>query len=121
MAQSATPKEEEEWNPEETELVSSKEKEIKYEDFDKVELKVAEVIACSKVKGADKLLQFRLDAGDKGHRQILSGIAEFYPDPTDLVGKKVVIVANLKPRKLRGHISQGMILSAENPDGTTLS
>lgn len=88
MAQSATPKEEEEWNPEETELVSSKEKEIKYEDFDKVELKVAEVIACSKVKGADKLLQFRLDAGDKGHRQILSGIAEFYPDPTDLVGKK---------------------------------
>ena len=118
MAQSATSKEEEEWNPEETELVSSKEKEIKYEDFDKVELKVAEVIACSKVKGADKLLQFRLDAGDKGHRQILSGIAEFYPDPTDLVGKKVVIVANLKPRKLRGHISQGMILSAENPDGT---
>ncbi|MEG2938518.1 MAG: methionine--tRNA ligase, partial [Vagococcus sp.] len=74
MAQSATPKEEEEWNPEETELISSKEKEIKYEDFDKVELKVAEVIACSKVKGADKLLQFRLDAGDKGHRQILSGI-----------------------------------------------
>ena len=63
---------------------------------------------------ADKLLQFRLDAGDAGgHRQILSGIAEWYPDPSIFVGKKVVIVANLKPRKMRGQISQGMILSAE--------
>lgn len=108
--------EEDTWNPEETELISSKEKEIKYDDFDKVELKVAEVIDCRKVKGADKLLQFRLDAGDKGHRQILSGIAEFYPEPTELVGKKVVIVSNLKPRKMRGEISQGMILSAESED-----
>ena len=48
-----------------------------------------------------------------GHRQILSGIAEWYPDPSVFVGKKVVIVANLKPRKMRGQISQGMILSAE--------
>ena len=69
-----------------------------------------------KVKGADKLLQFRLDAGDENHRQILSGIAEFYPDPAALIGK-VVIVANLKPRKMRGQISQGMILSAESPEG----
>lgn len=105
------------WDPNETTLVSSKEKQINYEDFDKVELKVAEVIDCKKVKGADKLLQFRLDAGDEQHRQILSGIAEFYPDPTALIGKKVVIVANLKPRKLRGEISQGMILSAESPEG----
>jgi len=104
---------EEIWQPEETELVSEKAGEIKFEAFDKVELKVAEVIDCQKVKGADKLLKFRLDAGDKGHRQILSGIAEFYPDPDELIGKKVVIVANLKPRKLRGEISQGMILSAE--------
>ena len=118
MANSSAPKEEEAWVPEEVELVSAKESEIKYEDFDIVEIKVAEVIDCQKVKGADKLLQFRLDAGDKGHRQILSGIAEYYPDPTELVGKKVAIVANLKPRKLRGLISQGMILSAENADGT---
>jgi methionyl-tRNA synthetase len=97
----------------ETELVSVKEKQIKYDVFDQVELKVAEVIDCKKVEGADKLLKFRLDAGDKGHRQILSGIAEFYPNPEKLIGKKVVIVANLKPRKLRGEISQGMILSAE--------
>ncbi|KAF1296447.1 methionine--tRNA ligase [Enterococcus sp. JM4C] len=105
------------WDPEETELVSVKDKEIKYEDFDKVELKVAEVIDCQKVKGADKLLQFRLDAGDNQDRQILSGVAEFYPDPSDLIGKKVVIVANLKPRKMRGQISQGMILSAESAEG----
>ncbi len=117
MAQTTNATEEEVFNPEETELVSSKEQQIKYEDFDKVELKVAEVIDCRKVKGADKLLQFRLDAGDKGHRQILSGIAEFYPEPTELVGKKVIIVANLKPRKMRGEVSQGMILSAENSDG----
>ncbi|AQP53543.1 methionine--tRNA ligase [Vagococcus penaei] len=107
-------KEEKVFNPEETTLVSVKEKAIKYEDFDKVELKVAEVIDCRKVKDADKLLQFCLDAGDEGYRQILSGIAEFYPEPTDLVGKKVLIVANLKPRKMRGEVSQGMILSAES-------
>ena len=105
------------WNPEETELVSVKEKQIKYDDFDKVELKVAEVIDCQRVKDADKLLQFRLDAGDKQDRQILSGIAAFYPDPAALIGKKVVIVANLKPRNMRGEISQGMILSAEDSQG----
>ncbi|MDH6365673.1 methionyl-tRNA synthetase [Enterococcus sp. PF1-24] len=106
-----------EWKPEETELISVKEKEIKYDDFDKVELKVAEVKDCQKVKGADKLLQFRLEAGDNQDRQILSGIAEFYADPAELIGKKVVIVANLKPRKIRGQISQGMILSAEDKEG----
>jgi methionyl-tRNA synthetase len=106
--------EKEAWNPEETELVSAKEKQIKIDQFDKVELKVAEVIECSKVEGADKLLKFRLDAGDKAHRQILSGIAEYYPDPEELVGKKIVIVANLKPRKMRGEISQGMVLSTED-------
>ncbi|WP_291292401.1 methionine--tRNA ligase [Enterococcus sp.] len=104
------------WNPEETILASEK-PEIKYDDFDKIELKVAEVIDCQKVKGADKLLQFRLAAGDDQDRQILSGIAEFYPEPQDLIGKKVVIVANLKPRKMRGQVSQGMILSAEDTEG----
>ena len=102
-----------EWNPEEVELTTEKEA-IKYDDFDKLELKVAEVIDCKPVEGADKLLQFRLDAGDTGgHRQILSGIAQWYPNPEEFIGKKVVIVANLKPRKMRGQISQGMILSAE--------
>lgn len=111
-----SPEETVKWDPEETTLQSEK-AEIKYEDFDKIELKVAEVVDCQKVKGADKLLQFRLAAGDDQDRQILSGIAKFYPEPQDLIGKKVVIVANLKPRKMRGQVSQGMILSAEDNDG----
>lgn len=111
---------EEKWNPEETELVSTKPNAIKFDAFEKVELKVAEVIDCQKVVGADRLLQFRLDAGDSGHRQILSGIAEYYPNPEELIGKKVIIVANLKPRKMKGEISQGMILSAENGDELTV-
>ena len=89
-------------------------KPIRIEAFDKVELKVAEIKSVDHVEGADKLLKFKLDAGDKGDRQILSGIAEYYPDPSVLVGKKVLIVANLKPRKMRGEISQGMLLSAEH-------
>ena len=108
----------EEFDPEETVLSSVKDKDIKYEVFDRMELKVAEVVAVDKVENADKLLKFRLDANDEGgHRQILSGIAEFYPEPEKLVGKKVVIVANLKPRKMRGQVSQGMILSAEDTEG----
>ena len=99
-------------DPNETELVLTKD-EIKFEDFDKVELKVAKVLAVAKVEGADKLLQFTLDAGDKGPRQILSGIAQWYPNPAELVGKNVIAVTNLKPRKMRGQISQGMLLSAE--------
>ncbi|GAB5052829.1 methionine--tRNA ligase [Pediococcus ethanolidurans] len=89
-------------------------KPIRIEAFDKVELKVAEIKSVDHVQGADKLLKFKLDAGDKGDRQILSGIAEYYPDPSVLVGKKVLIVANLKPRKMRGELSQGMLLSAEH-------
>lgn len=105
---------EDDWNPEETELVSTKDKQIKFDIFEQVELKVAEIIDVDFVAGADKLLKFRLDAGDSQDRQILSGIREFYPEPATLVGKKVCIVANLKPRKMKGEISQGMILSAEH-------
>lgn len=102
------------WSPEETELVSTKEKQIKFDAFEAVELKVAEIKAVDFIDGADKLLKFRLDAGDNQDRQILSGIRAFYPEPQELVGKKVCIVANLKPRKMKGEISQGMILSAEH-------
>ena len=107
-----------EWNPEEVKLSSVKDSEINFEQFDAIELKVAEVIDCQKVENADKLLNFRLDAGDEGgDRQILSGVAEFYPNPEELIGKKVIVVANLKARKMRGEISQGMILSAEDESG----
>lgn len=104
-----------EWKPEEVELTLNR-KEIKFDDFDKLEIRVAEVKEVSKVEGSDKLLQFRLDAGDAENRQILSGIAKYYPNEQELVGKKVQIVANLKPRKMMGRISQGMILSAEHGD-----
>ena len=102
----------ENWDPENTTLVLTKD-EIKFDKFDKVELKVAEIKEVSKVEGADKLLKFRLDAGDEGDRQILSGIAQWYPNPEELVGKKVIAVTNLKPRKMRGEVSQGMLLSVE--------
>ena len=111
---------EKEWIPEEVELKSEKD-EIKFEDFDKVEIRVAEVKEVERVEGSDKLLRFRLDAGDGEDRQILSGIAKFYPNEQELVGKKVQIVANLKPRKMmKKYVSQGMILSAEYGDQLTV-
>lgn len=91
--------------------------EIDFKAFDQSEIRVAEILEVSAVKGADKLLKFTLDAGDEGTRQILSGIREFYPDYAKLKGKKVMAVVNLKPRKLRGEISEGMLLSAEAADG----
>ena len=111
---------EKEWIPEEVELKSEKD-EIKFEDFDKVEIRVAEVKEVERVEGSDKLLRFRLDAGDGEDRQILSGIAKFYPNEQELVGKKLQIVANLKPRKMmKKYVSQGMILSAEHDGKLTV-
>lgn len=101
------------WDPEATELVHREVAEAEFDDFLKIEMKVAEVLDVQPVKGSNKLLRFRLDAGDKGHRQILSGIAKFYPNPEELIGRKVCIVSNLKLRKMMGYVSQGMILSSE--------
>ncbi|KRN42967.1 methionine--tRNA ligase [Fructilactobacillus fructivorans] len=105
------------FDPQKTVLKSTK-KTLDFNDFEKVELKVAEVKNVAKVENADKLLKFQLDAGDDGDRQIVSGIAKWYPDFKQLIGKKVIIVANLKPKKLRGQLSQGMILSVEQNDGS---
>lgn len=91
--------------------------EIEWKQFDKSEIRVAEILDVEKVKGADKLLKFTLDAGDEGTRQILSGIAEYYPDFKQLKGKKVLAVVNLAPRKLRGEMSEGMLLSSEDNQG----
>ena len=92
--------------------------EITIDDFAKLDLRVVKVISCEKVKKSDKLLCFQLDDG-MGGRQVLSGIAEYY-DPADLVGKQVVMIANLAPRKIRGLESYGMLLSAETPKGYRL-
>jgi len=89
---------------------------IQFDDFEKLDMRIATVIECIKVPKSDKLLQFLLDDGI-GKRTIVSGIADWY-NPEDLVGKQVVFVANLAPRKVRGVESQGMILSAENGDGS---
>lgn len=84
--------------------------EITIDDFDKVQIRVGEVLECEKVKKSKKLLVFKVRVG-KEVRQIVSGIAAYYP-PEELVGKKVAVVANLKPAKLCGLVSEGMILSA---------
>ena len=89
--------------------------EVDISDFDKIKLKVATVLKCEPHPEADKLLVFQLKMGDE-KRQIISGIREFYK-PEDLVGKKVIVITNLKKRKLKGMESQGMILSAEDLDG----
>ncbi len=83
--------------------------------FQQIDLRVAEVLAAERVKGADRLLKLQLDVGGK-QRQVVAGIAEHY-EPEALVGKRVVIVANLKPVKLRGELSEGMILAATDEDG----
>ena len=84
---------------------------IGIEDFSKVELRVAEVLSCEKMKKSKKLLKLILNDGD-GERQVLSGISQWYA-PEDLVGKKIVLVSNLKPAKLCGEVSNGMILAAD--------
>lgn len=86
---------------------------IGIEDFDKVNIEVVEIVAVERVKGADKLLKFKVKTG-KELRQIISGIAKSYPNHEELLGKKVLAVLNLKPVKLRGELSQGMLLSTED-------
>ena len=84
--------------------------------FGKVDIRVGTVLECVKVPKADKLLQFRIDDG-MGGRTIVSGIAKYYPEPEKLVGMQVCFIANFEPRKLKGVVSEGMILSAEDKDG----
>jgi methionyl-tRNA synthetase len=98
----------------ETESLLVKDEFITIEDFAKIDLRVAEVIACEKMEKADKLLILQVKMGDE-ERTVVSGIAQHYT-PEELVGKKVILVANLKPTKLRGVLSQGMILAASNEE-----
>jgi methionyl-tRNA synthetase len=85
---------------------------VSIDDFAKLDLRIAKVIECGFVDGADKLLRFKLDAGELGERQIFSGIRAAYAEPDKLVGRHVVFIANLAPRKMRFGMSEGMILSA---------
>ena len=85
---------------------------VSIDDFMKLDLRIGKVVACEFVEGSDKLLRFELDAGELGKRQIFSGIRASYGEPGALVGRNVVFIANLAPRKMRFGISEGMILSA---------
>jgi len=89
---------------------------VPFEEWEKTDIRVATVLECCKVPKADKLLQFKLDDG-MGGRTIVSGIAQSYPEPEKLVGMQVLFIANFEPRKLRGIVSEGMILSAVDADG----
>ena len=93
---------------------------ISFEDFEKVQMKVAKVLACEVVENSRKLLRFTLEVGSET-RTILSGIRPWYGEPEKLIGKNVIIAANLKPRKIAGIESQGMILSAATEDEKQLS
>ncbi|GAA0693682.1 MULTISPECIES: methionine--tRNA ligase [Clostridium] len=102
---------------EKREIIPIKE-EITIDDFDKIDLRVVKVLECEPVPKAKKLLKLKVDLGGE-ERQVISGIAQFYK-PEELVGKYVVLVANLKPVKLRGELSQGMILAASTDDDSKL-
>ena len=93
---------------------------IKIDDFKKSIIKVGTILECENIAGSEKLLKFKIDLGENAPRQIISGIAKFYT-PSELVGKQVCVLANLKPAKIFGHISEGMILSAEDGKLTLLS
>jgi len=93
---------------------------IGIDDFAKLDLRIGTVLECGLVDGSDKLLRFLLDAGPLGQRQIFSGIRGSYGEPEKLIGRKVVFIANLAPRKMRFGVSEGMILSAGGDDGLYL-
>ncbi|EEP3708739.1 methionine--tRNA ligase [Campylobacter jejuni] len=92
---------------------------IKIDDFAKIEIKVAKVLDCQNIKGSEKLLKFQLELDNKEIRQVLSGIAKYYK-ASDLIGKQVCVISNLKKAKIFGHESDGMILSAKSGDKLVL-
>jgi len=95
---------------------------ITYDDFAKLELRVATILAAERVEGSEKLLKLRVNLGDlpegeaREERQIIAGIGKSY-EPEVLIGRQIVIIANLEPRSLMGLESQGMLLAADSPEG----
>ena len=98
---------------------------IQFEDFKKVELKIAKVISCERIEGSEKLLKLTVDCGDKDEtgaprfRQILAGVGKIYTD-SEMVGREIVVVVNLAPRMMMGLESQGMLLAADSSEGPVL-
>jgi methionine--tRNA ligase beta chain len=92
---------------------------INYEHFSQVEIKVGKILSAEKIPETDKLLKLSVDLGEENPRQIVSGIAMYFPDPAVLVGRKSMFVTNLEPRTIRGFESQGMIFAVSS--GETFS
>lgn len=92
---------------------------INYDDFKKIELKVAKILEAERVEGSEKLLKLKLDLEEAETRQVIAGIGKNYA-PAGLPGKEIIIVANLEPRKLMGLESNGMLLAADSPDGPVI-
>ncbi len=90
---------------------------INLEDFKKVDIVVGKILLAEKISDTDKLLKLSVDLGEQTLRQVVSGIAQYFPDCADLVGKKCMFVANLEARVIRGIESQGMILAVSTEDG----
>ena len=93
-------------------METEQKEQIEYDDFAKLELKLGKILACERVEGSEKLLKSTVEMGEQT-RTIVSGISRHY-NPEEMVGKTVVVVANLKPIRLRGILSEGMLLCAEN-------
>lgn len=92
---------------------------ITYDDFRKLDLRVAKILKAERVAKSDKLIKLQINVGELGERQLVAGIGTVY-EPSDLVDKQIIIVANLEPRKLMGHESQGMLLAASDDLGPVL-
>lgn len=83
-----------------------------FDDFKKLDIRIGKVVSVEKVPDADKLLKFVFDLGNE-QRQVIAGMAEFFPDPSVLIGKEMPILVNIEPRFFRGHTSHGMIVAAD--------
>ena len=92
---------------------------ITYDDFKKIDLRVAKILKAERVEGSEKLVKLQIDVGELGERQLVAGIGTVY-EPEILVGKRIVIVANLEPKKLMGIESNGMLLAASDDVGPVL-
>lgn len=93
---------------------------ITIDDFKKIEIKIGEILSVERIEGADKLLLLSVDLGEESPRQIVSGIATYFEDINELVGKQAPFVTNLAPRELRGHTSNGMIMAMSGDFGFAL-
>ncbi len=92
---------------------------ITIEDFSKLDIRIGTIISAEKIPEADKLLKLQVDMGDE-ERQIMAGIAEYYPDPNEIIGRQIPIIVNLEPRMLRGYESQGMMVAAGTDEKAVL-